>query len=60
MKPILSFVGAVAATLAATGSSAFAAICVPGQPCAVPEPGSLALVAVAIAGVALVARKNKK
>lgn len=59
MKSIGSFIGAVAAAFAATSGSAFAAICLPNQPCNVPEPGSLALVALAIAGVALVARKKK-
>ncbi len=59
MKSIGTFLSTVAAAFAATSSAAFAAICVPGQVCDVPEPGSLALVAVAIVGVALVARKRK-
>jgi PEP-CTERM motif len=59
MKPISSFIAAVAAAFAASSTSALAAICEPGQPCVVPEPGSLALVALAIAGVVLVARKKK-
>lgn len=58
MKSIQKLIGAVAVFAATTGS-AFAAVCIPGQPCDVPEPGSLALVALAIAGVALVARKKK-
>lgn len=58
MKSIQKLIGAVAAFALTTGS-AFANGCIPGQPCNVPEPGSLALVALAIAGVALVARKKK-
>lgn len=60
MKLIQTLLGAVFA-LAAAGSS-FAAVCDPADPnCAnvVPEPGSLALVALAIAGAALVARRKK-
>jgi hypothetical protein len=57
MKSIRNVLGAVVAL--AASSSTFAAICDLGQPCNVPEPGSLALVALAIAGVALVARKKK-
>ena len=61
MKSISSFVGAVAAVFVATTASAFATVC--GQlgaaPCDVPEPGSLGLVALAIAGVVLVARRKK-
>ena len=49
MKSIL----AIAAAFAATTTAAVAAI----NP--IPEPGSLSLVALAIAGVALVARKKK-
>ena len=59
MKSISTFLGAVVAVLAGTSGSAFAAICAIGDPCNVPEPGSLALVAIAIAGVVLVARKKK-
>lgn len=59
MKSISIFLGTVAAFVASTGT-AFAAVCGVNDPaCAVPEPGSLALVAVAIAGVVLVARKKK-
>ena len=55
MKSFSSSIGAVAACFAATSTAAFAA----GGLNTVPEPGSLALVAMAIAGVALVARKKK-
>ena len=60
MKSIQTLIGAVA-VFAVTAGNAFAAVCgVPGAPaCNVPEPGSLALVTLAIAGVALVARKKK-
>lgn len=60
MKSIIAFLSTLAAAFVATSSSAFAAICLPGVPCNVPEPGSLALVAIAIIGVALAARKGKK
>lgn len=59
MKSIGTFLSTVTAAFLATSSSVFAAICDPGVACEVPEPGSLALVAVAIVGVALVARKKK-
>lgn len=60
MKSIRTLIGAVAAL--AASSSSFAANCLANDPnCvnAVPEPGSLALVALAIAGVAVVARIKK-
>lgn len=62
MKSIRNLLGALAAF--AVSSSSFAAACLPNDPdpaCTnlVPEPGSLALVALAIAGAALVARKKK-
>lgn len=59
MKSISKYLGAVVAGFMVTAGSAFAAGCLPGAACDVPEPGSLALVAVAIAGVVLVARKKK-
>lgn len=54
MKSVGKFVGAVAAVLVATCGVAFAG----GQP--LPEPGSLALVGLAIGVLVLVARKGKK
>ena len=62
MKSIRNLLGALAAF--AASSSSFAVGCLPNDPdptCVnlVPEPGSLALVAIAIAGVVLVARKKK-
>jgi len=52
MKSISKFVGALFAALAAT--SAFAAPTLD-----VPEPGSLALVGLAVAGLVAVSRKRK-
>lgn len=53
MKSMFKFAGAVSALFAGTAGPAFANF-------AVPEPGSLALVGIAIAGLVLVARKGKK
>ena len=55
MKSISKFIGAVAAGLVATCGVAFAA-----PAFNVPEPGSLALVGLAIAGLVAVSRKGKK
>jgi hypothetical protein len=55
MKSISKFLGAVAAGLVATCGVAFAA---PGLN--VPEPGSLALVGIAVAGLIAVSRKGRK
>ena len=55
MKSISKFVGAVAAGLVATCGTAFASPIL-----TVPEPGSLALVGLAVGALVLVARKNKK
>jgi hypothetical protein len=54
MKSIIKFVGAVAAGFIVTAGVAFAA---PGG-FNVPEPGSLALVGLAIAGLIAVSRKK--
>lgn len=59
MKSISKFVIAAGVIFAATTGAAFAAPCDPGETCNVPEPTSLALVGVAIAGVLWVARKKK-
>ena len=56
MKSVGKFVGAVAAGLVATCGVAFAG----GPPLPLPEPGSLALVGLAIGVLVLVARKGKK
>lgn len=61
MKSIATIVAAAAATLLSS-TSAFAVGCLPADPTCVntvPEPGSLALVALAIAGAVVVARKKK-
>ena len=55
MKSVLKFAAAVTTGLVATAGVAFAAPIL-----TVPEPGSLALVLLAVAGVAVVARKGKK
>ncbi len=54
MQSISKFVGGIAAFVATTGV-AFA-----GPVMNVPEPGSLAIVALAIGALALVSRKGKK
>lgn len=54
MNSVIKFVGAFAAVLGATCGSAYAV------PHLIPEPGSLALVGLAIGALALIARKGKK
>lgn len=54
MKKISTFLVAVSCGLVATSGVAFAA------PNFVPEPGSLALVALGVVGAVLFARKGKK
>ena len=55
MKSISKFVGAVAAVFVATCGVAFAF-----PVGTIPEPGSLALVGLAVAVLVVVGRKNKK
>ncbi len=55
MQSISKFVGGVAAAFVASTGAAFAA-----PAFNVPEPGSLAMVALAIGALALVSRKGKK
>lgn len=55
MRSVLKFFTGLVA-LSAVSGSAFAG----GAPLAVPEPGSIALVGVAIAALAVVSRKGKK
>ena len=55
MQSISKFVGGVVAAFVATTGVAFA-----GPTFFVPEPGSLAMVALAIGALALVSRKGKK
>ena len=55
MKSVLQFVAVVGAVMAASVSSAVA-----GPVQNVPEPGSLALVGVAVGALIYVARKGKK
>lgn len=54
MTSLVKFVAAVTAGLIASTGAAFAG----GQP--LPEPGSLALVGLAIGALVLIARKGKK
>lgn len=54
MKSIIKFVGAAASLFAIASGAAFAG----GAP--LPEPGSLALVGVAVAVLVAVSRKGKK
>ena len=54
MKSISKFIGAVAAGLVATSGAAYAGLGI------LPEPGSIALVGVALVGVIVVALKKKK
>lgn len=54
MKSIVKFVGAAASLFAIASGTAFAG----GIP--LPEPGSLALVGVAVAALVAVSRKGKK
>ena len=56
MKSISKFVGAVATVLLATCGAAIAG---PGA-FNVPEPGSIALVGLAVAGLVAFSRKNRK
>jgi len=55
MKSVLQFAAAVGAGLLASMGSAFAAPTFP-----VPEPGTLALVGVAVGALVYVSRKGKK
>jgi 4-amino-4-deoxy-L-arabinose transferase-like glycosyltransferase len=55
MQSISKFVGGVAAAFVATTGVVFA-----GPTLVVPEPGSIALVALAVGALALVSRKGKK
>ena len=55
MKKIIGFVGAVVAGLVATSGMAFAA-----PAFNVPEPGTLALVGVAVVALIAISRKGKK
>ena len=56
MKSIIKFVGAAASLFAIASGAAFAG----GGALSVPEPGSLALVGVAVAALVAVSRKGKK
>lgn len=55
MKSLSKFVGAVAAVFTATMGVAFASPVITN----IPEPGSLALVGLAVAGLVAVSRKGK-
>lgn len=56
MKSVFKMVGVVAAGLAATADMAFAAV----HNLNVPEPGSLALVGLAVGALVVAARARKK
>ena len=59
MKSLYTFLASGALYLATT-AAAIAGPCAPTDPCDVPEPGSLALVGIAVAGLVWVARKRSK
>lgn len=59
MKSVGKYVMGVVAVFVGTTGAAMANACSPGQPCPLPEPSSIALVGVAIAGVLWIARKKK-
>lgn len=60
MKSMSKFLGATTAAFFALTNVVIAAPCDPGQPCNVPEPSSLGLVGLAIAGVVWIAYKARK
>lgn len=59
MKSIVKFFTGVVGVFVGTTGAAMANACSPGQPCPLPEPSSIALVGVAIAGALWIARKKK-
>lgn len=59
MKSIGKYLLAVVSVFVANTGTALANGCSPGQPCPLPEPSSIALVGVALAGVVWLARKKK-